>query len=162
FNLVIERLKELEVRASRYNQLASESRMLQTALEHLSQGVTAWSATVNPNNKGELRQLFLSVERIQRFQLTQWKSLLSALERATLPLGRIRSTLDGAEAPNKLEMERNSTASPEYSLAQLEQQLQRLIAQTRGLIERMEGQTVSATPQPEAYQPQPQPRPEAG
>jgi hypothetical protein len=137
FNLVIERLKDLAVRASRYDQLVSETRTLQTALEHLSQGAAAWSS-VSPNSRTELRPLFLGVERIQRFQLTQWRSLLAALERTVLPLGRIRAALDLSEHA-AIVSDKNSAGSSDYSLAQLEQQLQRLIVQTRGLIERQEG-----------------------
>ena len=153
FNLVIERLRDLAIRASRYDQLVSETHTLQAALEHLSQGAAAWSSAA-PNSRTELRPLFLGVERTQRFQLTQWRSLLAALERTILPLGRIRAVLDSPEY-GAIAGDKTGTGSLEYSLLQLEQQLQRLIVQTRGLIARQEGggsQPLSAVPnQPEMY-----------
>lgn len=54
-NLMIERLKDLALRTSRYEQVINESRVLQEALEHLSRGVSAWPTAINPNTRGELR-----------------------------------------------------------------------------------------------------------
>jgi uncharacterized protein YukE len=135
-NLVIERLKDLAQRANRYDQLISDIRQLRDALEHLSRGLPPWSSSTALNTRSELRPLFLSVERLQRLQLNQWKSFMAMLERIVLPLGRTRSTLSD---PTSSANEQTTV----YALTQIEQQLQRLIEQTRALINQLEG-TASA------------------
>lgn len=145
FNLMIERLKDLVLRANRYEQLVGEIGALQEALEHLSQGVAAWPATTIPQSKTELRALYLSVERVQRFQSHQWRSLLNVLERTVAPLGRIQMVLGALERqeqrapliPGAESGERGSAAS----VYQVEQQLLRLIEQIRDSVERLEGRS---------------------
>ncbi len=137
-NLVIERLKDLAQRANRYDQLAGDIRQLRDALEHLSRGLPPWSASSALNTRSELRSLFLSVERLQRLQLNQWKSFTAMLERIMLPLGRTRSTLS-ANLRQSAAVAGSSENTTVYSLTQVEQQLQRLIEQARSLVNQLEG-----------------------
>jgi len=134
FNLMIERLKDLVLRASRYEQLVNEISVLQEALEHLSQGVAAWSVGTNPASKTELRALYLGIDHVQRFQANQWRSLLTVLERIAAPLGRMQTVLETTA--------RQDNSLSDYTIQQTEQQLQKLIEQIRGGIERMEGRPV--------------------
>ena len=140
-NLMIERLKDLALRANRYEQLVGEIRGLQEALEHLSRGTAAWAASAQPASRTELRPLYLGIERVQRFQLYQWKNLLVSLERTALPLGRVRAAWHArqqGETPAFEDGDISMFRSAELAVQQIEQQMQQLIEQTRALTERLE------------------------
>ena len=149
FNLMIERLNDLSQRAGRYEHIVRESRALQESLDRLGQGVAAWGpVSTVPNSGTELRPLFFGVQRLQRYQLTQWYSLLSALEKTLAPLRRVRTALGTAQeggdrssgtAPGE-ELKHLLPDWPDRSLEQLELQLQTLIAQMQAVIARLEEQ----------------------
>ncbi len=147
-NLLIERMKDLASQAERYNQLVAEIKNVQNALDRLAQGVAVWTpASAAPLSKTELRPLFFGIERVQRFQLNQWQSLLTALERTTAPLGRVRTVVQAMEQTRSYERTEDLGAgSPGFTLIQMEQQVQRLIIQTRVVIERLDGQSLFAPP----------------
>jgi methyl-accepting chemotaxis protein len=152
FNLMIERLKDLEVRSSRYGQLMSEIGELQQALERLGHGLAAWSSGAPPQSRTELRPLYLGIEHIQRFQRGQWKSLLQALEK-TAGLGEQSASTGPQEKRTGRDfMEKSGKA--DYTLKQIEQQLQRLIEQVGSVIERLEE---ASAPQDAVFPPQAQP-----
>ena len=122
--------------------------MLQESLDRLGQGVAAWEPVFTvPNSRTELRPLFFGVQRLQRYQLTQWHSLLSALEKTLAPLKRVRTALGTAQesgdrssgpAPGE-ELKHLFPDWPDRSLEHLELQLQTLIAQMQVVIARLEG-----------------------
>jgi hypothetical protein len=169
FNLMIERLKGLVLQANRYEQLVSEVSMLQEALEHLSRGVAAWPLATNVPGRTELLALYLGIERVQRFQESQWRSLLVALERTVAPLERMHTVVNTAERQeeyldNPLSDRREKGAVrisaytiQDYTIQQVEQQLQKLIEQIRSGIERLEGKPMQRefplSPQPNSSQP---------
>lgn len=149
FNLMIERLKDLELRSSRYGQLMGEIGELQQALERLGHGLSAWSSGSLPQSKSELRTLYLGIEQVQRFQRSQWRNLLQALER-TAALGE-QSVSGGLQEKRSGRDFVEKSGRSDYTLQQIEQQLQRLIEQVGTVIERLEGssftQDVGVPPQ---------------
>ncbi|MEO7019885.1 MAG: hypothetical protein ABI234_07020 [Ktedonobacteraceae bacterium] len=154
-NLMIERLKHLALRANRYEQLIDESKELQQALEQLSRGTAAWEGQTNLMSKTELRSLYFGIERLQHFQVSQWKSFLTTLERTVLPLGRLQVAWRSSRQSGEMQaLESTVFRSSESTIQHVEQQLQKLIEQMRTVIERLEGNT---TPQPFTRTPQPHP-----
>ncbi|HVU68864.1 MAG TPA: methyl-accepting chemotaxis protein [Ktedonobacteraceae bacterium] len=157
FNLMIERLKDLEMRSSRYGQLVEEMGELQQGLERLGHGLAAWPAGTAAQSRTELRALYLGIEQIQRFQRSQWRGLLQALEKTAEFSERSPSAGPQEKRTGRDFVEKSGRA--DYTLQQVEQQLQRLIEQIGSVIARLEGASASqgdgfAPPQPS---PSPQP-----
>jgi hypothetical protein len=80
-NLMLDRLSALSQRGVRYDYLSQECRIVQSAVERLSQGLPAWSANEPaPQNNTELRSVHLGLMHLQRFYEGQWRRLSSAHE----------------------------------------------------------------------------------
>ena len=149
FNLMIDRLNELAQSAERYRQINREIAVLQHGLDRLGQGVAAWSPVyTEPSSRTELRPLFFAMQRLQRLQVSQWDSLLGALQRTLAPLSHARAVLStseedpaGRNGTVAREIDKNMLGWLNPPLEQLEQQIQTLIAQTHGVIARLEGQS---------------------
>ena len=130
---------------------------VQQGLERLGHGLAAWPAGTAAQSRTELRALYLGIEQIQRFQRSQWRGLLQALEKTAEFSERSPSAGLQEKRTGRDFVEKSGRA--DYTLQQVEQQLQRLIEQIGSVIARLEGASASqgdgfAPPQPS---PSPQP-----
>ncbi len=93
-NLMLDRLSSLSQRGARYDHLAQECRIVQSAVERLGQGLPAWSSNEPaPQGNSELRSIHLSLMHLQRFYEGQWRRLSSAHESMGSLTRRIREAL---------------------------------------------------------------------
>ncbi|QBD83171.1 hypothetical protein EPA93_47320 [Ktedonosporobacter rubrisoli] len=93
-NLMLDRLSSLSQRGSRYDQLSTECRAIQSAVERMGQGLPAWpNNTAIPQHNSELHSIVLGLTHLQRIQESQWRRLLSGLETISNLTRKIRESL---------------------------------------------------------------------
>ncbi len=145
FNLMLDRLLSLAQRANQYEYMVRDSNLMQEALDRLSKGFAAWSPDEPaPQSTPELRPLFFGLLFLQRFQISQWKSLLTTVEtigRQTqhLRIALARVTSSGRSRDTAaLEGDQASIEQLNQAAAALEQHLQHLASQIRAVLARLE------------------------
>lgn len=144
-NLMLDRLSALSQRGARYDQLLQECKLLQEGVEHVGQGLPAWSSQAAiPQGSTELRSLFLGIGHLQRIHENQWRRFAGSMETIASLTRRLRDALYELRSsqlffdPNKANFERMLMERAVREVDMLEQQQKTLLKQTVKLSARTE------------------------